>query len=298
MNNYTTSIHPPVGNSDHNSVIVNILLQCDTSASKIRTTLQEFKTVYDLRTRYVENFVSHLSAIDWSVLIHFNISIDDKCKLFHSTIEDCMHVTVPTLEVPMSANDKPWITPYIKHLVHCRWKAYRSRNFNLYNKLSSLVKSKIYQAKFAFANNSSYKKENTSNLWSNVNRILGNEDNNPLQFLLNSFDNKASAANSINNFFCSVFNVSAVPSFDCSFINLDHLKVTEYDVYKEICAQKVTKSPGPDLVPSLLYHSAALFIAEPLTHLFNTSLINCYFPITLEACQRDTYSKVQDTYDR
>jgi len=48
---------------------------------------------------------------------------------------------------PHSVNDKPWITPFIKHLIHDRWNAYRCRNFPRYKTLSGLIKVKITEAK-------------------------------------------------------------------------------------------------------------------------------------------------------
>ena len=280
------SIYPPIINSDHNSVLASFICPIhgpNTSSNSAPA----FKSIFDLRQRFIDKFVDHLYSIDWSLLQDPDLSLDTKCDLFHKTFDHCISLTIPKHAVPSSERDKPWISPFIKHLIHCRWSAFRNRDYYTYNKLSNLIKKKIVDAKKSWANSSSNNKSSSRFLWSKVNSILGKGSNDPLQHLTKTFSNKTLAANSFNRLFANVFTTAEHVDIDnvpCDYHVLDTFKISLDEVFRQLSVLKISKAAGPDLVPTILYKAAALVIAEPLTHIFNSSLSNCYFPSIWKRC--------------
>ena len=55
-------------------------------------------------------------------------------------------------KVHMTDRDKQWLTPLFKLLINDRWRAYRMKNWALYNHLKAKVKAEIVKAKRSWAN--------------------------------------------------------------------------------------------------------------------------------------------------
>ena len=100
-----------------------------------------------MRARFVSNFVNTIRTYDWDKFIDSPGSVNDKTVIFQTVLENAFRKAIPRRLVPNSKKDKPWITPYLKNLIHDRWSAYRSRDFNRYKSLSNLIKRKISEAK-------------------------------------------------------------------------------------------------------------------------------------------------------
>jgi hypothetical protein len=145
-------IGPPLLNdnnltsSDHNCVLTKLKLP---NQAKI---CDDFNLIYDMRKRFVNNFVDTIRLYDWDNFVTCSGNIESKTLIFQTVIEDAFRKTIPKRSVPKSHDDKPWITPFIKSLIHDRWSAYRAGNFSRYKSLSVLIKNKITEAKQTWSN--------------------------------------------------------------------------------------------------------------------------------------------------
>ena len=285
-----TEIGPPLSTSDHNSVlaVVNLPISSIHLGSKI---------VYDLRERFVTNFVNCIRDFNWDIFIDGDFDVNGKCTIFHDFILNCFNEFIPKRIVPISPKDKPWITPYIKNLIHDRWSAYRCRNFQRYNTLSSLIKTKIIEAKRRWAT----KNSNASELWSKIHTVAGSSSVNPISHLLDNFENDNIAANAINDYFTSVFVESNdIAHFNDNFIPWD-IEITADTVKRAILQHSLRKSPGSDCLPIFLYHCVSDIISAPLAHIFKLSVQSHVFPdcwkhphaIPIPKCKKPSMSDVR-----
>jgi hypothetical protein len=253
--------------SDHNCVLTELILPLSFSESI------GFNTVLDMRERFVNNFVNTIRSFDWANFIDEPGNVKDKAFVFQNFIENSFCSTIPKRIVPISKKDKPWITPYIKSLIHDRWHAYRIRDFQRYNSLSILIKRKILDAKSSWAKRCT----KPSDLWNKVHTVLGDKQRDSLSGFLSNFVSSFDAAESLNDAFTSVFiNSETVNIPHC---NADwNLVISEDEVRDTILKQKVKKSPGSDGLPVTLYHSIVDFICKPLCYLYNLSISTSIFP--------------------
>ena len=241
---------------------------------------------------------STASAFDY--INNSALSTDSKFSTLQDSITNCFNESIPHTLVPTSARDKPWITPFIKNLIHERWAAYRARNFTRYRKLASLVKKYIDKAKLSWARRAS----NISDLWSKVHSVLGTNDSNPLSNLYCDSTSPSSLANAINNHFTSVFEASDLSNSN-NFSN-DGATPTfsETDVLLEIKKYSSQKASGLDGVPTVLYKAIAAIISKPLCQLFNSSLQNGVFSscwkhdkvIALPKCKNPTIKDLRPIF--
>ena len=62
-----------------------------------------------------------------------------------------------------------------------------------------------------------------------------------------------------------------------------HLYVSDYKVYKTLCALKTKKSPGPDGIPIVVWKEFAFELSPALARdIYNSSLEQGYFPTQLK----------------
>ena len=268
---YSCSIGPPVSSSDHKTILCmpkySIPHQPSTNARRI---------CLDMSPLNVTNFVHILSQVNWREFYNMTYSTDEKCEIMNTLIGLCIEETIPTICVPFSQNEKPWITPRVKDLINQRWKAYRNKDFVQYNKLKAIVKSHINKAKLNWGLKA---KTSSKNLWRVVNEASGRSTCS-IDQLIAQFTNREDAANAMNLSFVSVFDPESVKLMnvdDCT-VRGEAMCLSPMQVFRELQNLKVGKSPGSDKTPVLLYKRAARILCEPLSHLFNVCLHERKFP--------------------
>lgn len=253
--------------SDHNCVLAKLILPSPAYDS----TGHNF--VLDMRARFVSNFVNTIRTYDWDKFIDSPGSVNDKTVIFQTVLENAFRKEIPRRLVPNSKKDKPWITPYLKNLIHDRWSAYRTRDFNRYKSLSNLIKRKISDAKSSWAKRCS----KPSDLWSKVHTVLGSKQPDPLTGFLSNYNSTLDAAEALNLAFTSVFVPSkaiVIPHHNYDW----NIVISENTVHDVILKQKAHKSPGSDGLPVTLYHAIVDSICKPLCYLYNYSISTCTFP--------------------
>ena len=95
---FNVSVNNPIANCDHNSLFCVPLnnVKCKMTTKKI---------LYDMRDFRVADFVSHVSAINWNLLMCSSSNVNDKCRIFHETIYECMVNCIPRIDVLMTDSD-------------------------------------------------------------------------------------------------------------------------------------------------------------------------------------------------
>src|SRR5271156_4614364 len=125
---------------------------------------------------------------------------------------------IPKKLIKQTSSDKPWLNAVIKSLINDRWNAYKSKQFAIYRSLSSKIKRLIISAKNDWSRRIS---NNTHNPWNVVNRSFGIKKKSDISLLLNTFPNKLSGVNEINNKFYSVFGSKSDYTFNYTANNED-----------------------------------------------------------------------------
>lgn len=271
---YTCSVGPPLASSDHSVIF------CSTSDYAFpppTTSSTSISKVYDLRSSNINHFLATLNNVNWSEFYNMSYSVDEKCIIFHEVINLCVKQTVPVVVVKFSGDEKPWLTPVIKHLINLRWAAFRDRDFVKYNFFKAKVRKEIVKAKLRWGLNA---KRSTKDLWRVTNSVVGRAKPS-LSSFLSDFSTPVDAANAINTVFSNVFTRDGqiLPAdLTCSPNGVLHPIIPLHAVLRHLQNLKSGKSCGPDQLPNLIYKEAALLLVEPLTHLFNLCLSHGVFP--------------------
>ena len=95
-------------------------------------------------------------------------------------------------------------------------------------------------------------------------------------------------AKAFNNFFSSIFTIEKAENLptleeqlvsDHSSVSIDDLYVKEIDVYEQLCKVIISKACGSDGISGRILKAGAVWLAEPLTDLFNLSLQSGSLPM-------------------
>ena len=259
------AIGPSIGNSDHQTVHVKSI---STSAEQT-----QWRTVYDLRESHTNAFRKVLSSYPWHKFYRSNLSIDEKCNLFHQIIETAM-LQIPSNAVEMKKTDKPWITPVLKNMINKRFEAYRRRDFPLYRHYKQKVKKEIETAKKRWA---SARGKNLKGLWSVVKNVMNRDSISNVESILRQYPSLSNAANAINEALARHFSES--PNWTELFEEIGNQKDTDWkisldikDVHEFLSHLKPHKATGSDGLPPRILKETADELAEPLTHIIALSL--------------------------
>jgi hypothetical protein len=265
---------PPFDRSviPHLSLVANPVLPV---ASQRDTVL--YRNVFDLRTSNVDHFVSVICQTNFEFIYSDQLTLDEKCTAFNNVMKHAFRQSIPCSVVTCTPKDKPWITPLVKDLINKRWRAYRRRDFHLFKHMKEKVKKEIEKSKLIWS-----KRIKATNLWRAVHVNMGTKSSNPIQKLLMEYDIIQCGIEAISSALGKVFAKSD---------NNSDYKVSDYytpnmcnwivDVSPWLVLDTIRKIPtskrSSDL-PTILYKKAAIFLAEPLSHLFKLSIEGAEVP--------------------
>ena len=112
-------IVPPLGFSDHNSVLLMPLTHCKNSRTG--------RIVRDAQPSNRRFIGEVLSNIDWSALYSMN-SCKNQFQYFSSVLNGIIVSNLPLKHIKSDSSDKPWITSEIKGFISKRQAAWTRGN--------------------------------------------------------------------------------------------------------------------------------------------------------------------------
>ena len=259
--------------ASHCSVLLNpFVTKVDTHDFCVRK-------LFDLRSSNVQHFLSALCESSFQCVYEAD-DVDSKVERFYSVFLDCLFSCIPIKEVLISKRDKPWMTPLAKDCINRRWQAYRNRDFQEYNRLKQKCKEIIKACKENWVKRS---KQTSRDIWSIVAHYKGKQaNNNTVESLISQFSSVEYAVDEINRVFVNKFCVSQPIEFDFDDSWCPLSDPVEVFGYLEKLA--LSKSSGADCIPNRIYKISAPFIAEPLCHIINSSVLLRYVPAAFKSC--------------
>ena len=183
---------------------------------------------------------------------------------------------LPVSFVKIKCTTKPWITPVLLDLINKRWKAYREKNFSLYNHYKVKVRQEIIKSKKIWSDKMC---RSSKGLWSLVGNVRGKNVTKSSSSIISLFPNVSAAAHAINVLFGQFFGKSE--SFPrLSFDTCDNFVIcSDWMVCDLLSKIKSDKAMGSDMLPPILLKRSATEISRPLCHIFNLSFRTGVFPL-------------------
>ena len=165
---YESTILPPIGSSDHRSILLQPLRNEIPSVPTIRTQRRECKASNK------RALISTLENTNWTPIYRLN-SCEKQLEVFQSMISSAINFCLPMRSVKTHPRDKPWITPDIKSCIKKRqlaWVRNDVEQYNIYRnkvaKLCKVARRRFYEDKICYTNDINPKK-----WWDNIKMLSG-----------------------------------------------------------------------------------------------------------------------------
>jgi hypothetical protein len=210
--------------------------------------------------------------VDWRFLSSFD-DVEDCLVAFYKVLRPMVDLCLPLKRVKLRSDDKWWVTPKIKYLLNKKDKAYKKKDHGSILILQKQIDDaiKISMKKLSSEHISKY--NSSKKKWSFVKSVSGSRTQRPAITV--------DLAQQLNDQFCSVFKPEDLHEFDItgysSNISDDTPLIELFEV--DFLLRKIKSLvAGPDCIPGIVFKSFSEFLAEPLTIIFNMSLVQRKIP--------------------
>lgn len=260
-------VGPPLKNSDHNSIMLS------SKCGLVLKDNPQLTLVWDFRKSNENEFLRRLEALDFSPLM-VEGNVDTMCIRFYELISKAMEA-IPYEYVTFTRRDKPWMTPVLKSLINKRWRAFREKNWNVYNHYKAKVKLEIPNARKKWTER---QMDSTRGLWNVVKDIRGSCYQNPWRHLLDESGSFEALLQGLTTEFSKGYNLDD----DSELLPLSSAEwgyqISALSVKNQLSRLSCRKATGPDDLPARLLKTGAHILCHPLACIFNFSIRMGVYP--------------------
>jgi hypothetical protein len=269
-------ILPPLGKSDHNTVLLTGKTDLKTQAG-YHTSMRR-----QLNFDTLNRIACDLLNFSWQQLYLLNDS-QKQADLFYSVVNGIINRHAPLHCFRLKKNDRPWITLYFKQLIARRNDAFHSGHKALFRKLRNQANrvSKSLKTQYYLEKVQHLKAKKCSNWWRHIKQLSGasyddkHDDCFDSLILNEQLIDSSNLSDIFNDHFVSV--TADCPPLNSSLFNhlrdkLDHVPddfvVSEYSVFRALKYLKIDKSSCDDILSNRLL----VDLAAPICSIINSSI--------------------------
>lgn len=264
------TILPPIGSSDHNSI-----LWCPKLNHIVHKVVK--KKTRPLRESSLFAFGQWVTTHTWPE-VYETKDVLSKADNFYSTLTSAADRFFPTKTVKVHPTDKIWMTPGVKHLIELRQKAFQNNRPAVWKFYRNKTQRAIVAAKRSHYSDRVASLKNTNpKRWHQ--EVMAMVNLRKVEGVISvpgvEPQDSETTANVINKSLAHIstalpsLNTEELPAFLPPTNPLPTIPV--WEVYNALQAVKPTKAPGPDQIPQKLLKEFACEISAPLCHILNCS---------------------------
>jgi hypothetical protein len=233
-----------------------------------------YRNVLDLRKSHMQNFVSELKKINWSLLYLHNGDIDTKCNLFYDMITPAVS-QIPMQRVKVSEKDKPWISPVCK-IIEDKINTHKDHTV-IHDFLQNKLVSAINNSKQAWAANQIKK---THGIWKIYHEHSKSSSDSASLGLVQK-DGIHKTIQNLDTHYTSAYGEQSTSEVEdyLTYGKEDNwtIDTTVQEVENMLINLPSTGTGSDDFHPRLL-SAGAQFLSGPICHLFHVSVQERRFP--------------------
>ena len=245
---------PPIGLSDHNSVLCSLKNATNKNAHRkvqIRQGNNAAKTAFE----------KWLTDFNWTGL-YCTSSCEQKLELFQDIINAGLDCFFPAKTVKLHEKDKPWVTPEFKKIIEARQKAFHDGKSSHYRRLRNQVNRETKKLRSTFLEKKLAQLKlnpNPKKRWQSIRQLSGYPRKKGLSSLVvcNQVVSGKTLAENVNDAFVSItkeiplnrLHTDISPENSHFDISPEFI-IKEEEVYHKLSSISTSKSPGPDGIPN------------------------------------------------
>ena len=271
---------PPLSNSDHHGLQIELRLKSTLKAPKRRTVWRYCHADWERANSLIEE-------TDWDSLLDPE-DINTSWKNWSDKYLEIMQASIPTSTLPPRRN-RPWLTKKLVQAIRRRNALYKkakaTNDFTKYRRYRNKIVNYLRNAKRAYFGKLNPRKP--KEFWKACKLLRKTPSSIPVLSNNNSTAyTNVDKAELLNSFFVSCFNKSHTPLDESDFQSItctgsipEELLCDEDFVLKLLASLDTSKATGPDKISALMLKKTAISIAASVTSLFNQSLRDGRVPL-------------------
>ena len=268
--------------SDHRIVLVRpisaINNQCVRTTKEIIVRPMKESSVIKMRTWIVEQ--------DWSI-VHNAMSAHEKAATLQNMLLQKYNECFPEKSYKISSNDQPWISHKLKTMDRLRKREYnKHRKSEKWGKLNKAFKENVKCAKKDF-----YKKmvsdlmsKNTTKWYSSLKRMTSHDQHKYEKVIIPDINHLSDMeqAQKLGEHFSTIPNeYDQLKYEDIKIPPINQQDIPQFQpvqIWMILTQLKTNKSTIQGDIPAIIFKKFAAYLAEPLSHVYNSSLMLGEYP--------------------
>ena len=269
------SILPPIGNSDHNTIIVKPINHVSHSMFEKRTVVVRHRTPSN-----IWSFGCYLSYLNWYHLLLFN-DVQVVSDIFYYVFKLGFDAFVPIKTYKFCQHNKPWFNTKLKDIHFSKRKAFSSAN-GTFRGLSHIEWNNRFKVECSIAKREYLTKSCSSSkgFWRAASSIFGRSNSSNFSHTLASDAQTNFGTSDLAEAFSLLFQRkwSQQPSIPPSNVPFSAPQISISSAYYLLSNMPAKATCGPDGIPSWALNEFACLLAVPAALLFNLSLQSATLP--------------------
>ena len=262
MSNFckTPLVLPPIGLSDHNSVL------CSYKNAATKNACTKVKIRQGNNAAKIA-FGKWLTDFNWTSLYH-TYSCEQKLELFEDIINAELDCFLLAKTVKLHEKDKPWVTPEFKKIIQARQKVFHDGKSLHYRWLRNQINRETKKLRSTFLEKKLAQLKlnpNPKKWWQSIRQLSEYPRKKVLSTLVvgNQVVSGKTLAENVNDAFISI--TKETPP-----LNRLHTDISAENSQLSIIS--TSKSPGPDGIPNWVLKFYTHVLASPVASIFNASI--------------------------
>ena len=289
-----SGVLPPFSKLDHMPIFASLAVQSPKPANHPSI------SVWDYANTDVDQFIDILSHTDWGEISA--LATEDAVEALTSTLLEAADRCIP-VKLIKPKNRKPWVSAELRREMRKRDRLYRKARMtdkdsdwtrwrmqrNLVTKINRKLKNEKLRRKIDMLLQS---KMDPHKYHKTLKEIAGRKNNNVIPPLIqgdNILLEEKAKAEAFNTYFCDQTNVQItdyqreslrtyLADFPRTRTIFTHEDFTPEEILKCLNNMNSSKACGPDKLPTRILKMCAVYIAEPLSKIFNNSVTEGKYP--------------------
>lgn len=283
---YRALIKAPLGNSDHNAVVL-----LPTYVRKLKREPTVTKEVKVWSTEAVEQLKGCFECTDWKALTQDAVDVSEAAAVVADYIKFCEDLAIPKKVIKLFPNNKPWVTKRVKAKIIQKNKLFVERKRVEGKVIQREIDNMIKEEKLKYKDKveSQFYSGRVKDAWKGLKTLAGmgevmNKDDGMTE------QERIDFAEKLNTFYCrfdsrdfSKERENVCDSVREGLGNFAAPQIGEDTVRKVLSNVNPNKAPGPDAVGGRVLKLCSSQLAPVFCDIFNMSLETCSVPVGWKA---------------
>ena len=258
-----------LGKADHN--LVNVVPRY---RPKVQREKPRIITVQQWNNVTIDHLRAELDCSDWDMFVKASADVHELTQTISDYISFCVENTIPTKQVKVFPNNKPWITKRVKEIINKKKGLFKKGDTNALKDVQKQLKRVIAEEKSVYRDKIEglLTENNMKRVWDGIRLMSGYSNNSKSCHLPTT---STDYANDLNKF----FNRFDEHDFSKELHGLQtllsdvncNIVVFESEVRRHFINLNPSKRAGPDNVSSKVLKHCAIELSRVFTHIYNLS---------------------------